>query len=438
MCTDTIQVSVGEPAIHSLLNYVFSGLKTAFSTDGSAIFTANLARLFLSGLRKLDVQPLGSKARDLASSLGRETVLKLLEHFPRRPPHPQCDGSIACHTELAASENKLLMDLLDFCSLSPSLDNNAFGAPGTNCLAVFMAQVQRNLPGGKCVFTAAKPLNFRHSFLLPDRQQNPSIYPRRDWKAGIAETVTSNAHNLHENMMKQVQEICWDLEHRCYDTEAPLRAVEEERDMFYFETEDLKRQKTELEDRIQQSSSAISSLQHRTTSLEKHAESVSAHAEDLSTKLEAVQNELEEQRRYSEEMTHRENEKARTKELDLIATLTEKEDQLEELQGEIHEQRVENEEVRKALDSVSKEKAVSLENAISLRQEIAKLEDTIESNKRSATEKGEEIQQLLADKQRARVEFEALENEVSFYGFQFIVSLTLPVAGRSDNGVQWA
>lgn len=405
---------MGEPPIHSLLNYIFSGLKAGVSTDGSAIATINLAGLFLSGLRKLEPGPLGFRAREIASSMGKETILELLDHFPKQPAQRQCEGSITCHAELSTSENNLLIDLLDFCSLSPSLDNTPLDISGTDILAVFMTQIRRRLSGNKCTFTAAKPLDFRHSFSLTDRQ-NTSAYPRRDWKTGIAETVATNAHNLHKHMMKQVQEICQDLEHRCYDAEAPLRAVEEERDMFYFETEDLKRQKAELEDQIQQSSNAISSLQHDTTSLEKHAESVSAHAEGLSAKLEAAQNELEEQRRRSEETAHRESEKARTKELDLIATLTEREDQLEELQGKIHEQRAENEEIRKTLDSVSKEKAVSLENAVSLRQNIARLDDIVESTKRSATKKDEEIQQLLVDRKSARAETEALQNQVSFY-----------------------
>lgn len=390
--------------------------------------TVRLASLFLFSLRKLDSRPLGSTVRGLAPSLDTETMLELLDCFPKQPKS-QCDGSFICDTEISALQSRLLVDLLCLYTLVSSeqgMNNNSATIPEAKVLTVFMAQVQKNIAGNKCAFTESKTLAFRDSPPLPNiRQSSASSYPRRDWRAGIAETLTINAHNLHENMMKNVQEICHDLERRCYDVEAPLRAVEGERDRFRVETEQLKQQRLELKDRVDQASGTISSLQDDLMSLEKQAENATTRAEEMSASLNAARKELEEQQRSSDESAEREREKARTRELDMMATLTEKEDQLEELQREVYEQRAENEEIRKTLDSVSKEKAVSLENAISLRQEISKLEEYLDSSKRILADKDDGIKQLLADKECANQERETLQKQVRLFGWLKCIALFL-------------
>ena len=425
---------MGEPAIYSFLNYILCTLKTEGSMDDSTIAGVKLAALLLSGLRKLESHSFGSRSRELASSLGQETILELLDHFPKQSSQT-CGGTIACYTELSTSENQLLVEFLDFCSLPLSLDIDP-STPETKILAVFMKQIRKSLPGNKCAFAAAKPPEFRDSFSLPSRRQDWSTsYPRRDWRAGIVDTVTANAHSLHENMMKLVQEICEDVEHRCFNTEAPLKAVEEQRDKLSSEVEDLKRQKAELEGGIQQASDTIAHLQPEMTRLKKHAETAHARGDELAAKLEELQKELREQRHSFEETARREGEKARTRELDLIATLTEKEDQLEELQEEIDELRAENGNVRGTLDSVSKEKAVCLENSVSLRQEMAKIKEFVESSKQATAARDAEIQQLLAERECTRVEAETLRKQVRSCRCQSFAALTCSIAGRSDYGI---
>lgn len=398
--------------------------------------TIRLASLFLASLRKLSSRSSGPAIRELIPSMDTNTLLDIVGRFPRQLLKSQCDGSVTCYTEVSLLQNQLLFDLLDFyshVSLAGNMDGNISALP-KNVLAVFMAQVRKGLPGAQCDFTAQKAIDFRTSIPLPTiRDKSPTTYPRRDWRAGIAETLSLSARELHENMTKTVQEVCHDLEARCYDTEAPLRAVEEERDRFRMEAEELKQQKTELELRLHQgsieaeqvkkrnsefecqvheASRTISDLQNDIRRLEEHSESASSRVEELTLSLDSARQELEEQRRTSEEAADREREKARTRELDMLATITEKDDQLEELQGEIDERRSENEEVRKTLDVVSKEKASSLENAVSLRQEIARLKEHLESCRHVLAEKDEEVSRLLADKESAKVESGELQKKV--------------------------
>lgn len=212
--------------------------------------------------------------------------------------------------------------------------------------------------------------------------------------------------------MNQVREICQDYEHRCHDTETPLRAVEEQRDKLSFETEQLKQQESELEDQLQQVSSTISSMEKEKTYLDNYAHETSARVEELSAKLEEMQKESGEKLHNSEETARRELEAARTRELELIANVTEKDDRIEELEEEINQELRCHNQTKKALDTVSKEKAESLQNAVSLRQEIGKLEQSLESVGQTVTGKDEKIQRLLADHQFAKEGNEVLQKQV--------------------------
>lgn len=230
----------------------------------------------------------------------------------------------------------------------------------------------------------------------------------------MADALLQNARISHEFIIQQVGEICRDLEHRCSDVEAPLRAVAEERDNLAAELEALKRRNRELEIQAEQSSHAISTLQQDIARLEKRATSASARAEELSARLAAAQKELEDVRRDSQESAQSEREKARTRELDLMATLTEREDQLEELQEEVRERTAENEELRRTLDALSKENAAGLETSAALRREISGLKAALEAKTLRCSARDEEVKRLLADKEYLRSEMEQLYKKVFF------------------------
>lgn len=373
---------------------------------GPEIFKVQMAGLFVSGLRRL------GGIREVAASLDRRAMAEVIESFPKQPrSQTQCNGAATCHASLCTSQNQLCIDLFDVYSHATLQQNMA---PETNFVAMFAAQVRRSVPRSECSFSTSKPSHFRHSASVPKIGDSPhENRRRRGWRAGLAETLTLNAQLSHDNMMRKVEEICYDLERRCYDTETPLRAVEEERDQFRAEAEQLRQQKEELESRAHQASETISNLRNDMLFMERHAEDASSRADGLAADVDATRRKMEEQKETSQRAAESEAEKARTKELDLLATLTEKDDQMEELQTELCEQRSENEEVRGTLDSVSKEKAASLENAVSLRQEIAKLEQGLEIGNQQLAEKDEEIQRMRADNQGANEEITALRKQVS-------------------------
>ena len=368
----------------------------------------------LSSFEIPDSHSLAPIVTEVCLTLGRESINELIESFPRQPHQSQCEQSSTCHAAVSTAENNLLVDLFDLYSRASMLQNmngeNKLQTE-TNIISKFMAQVKNGMRESKCGFTPAEPFDVRDSLSYLNIR-DVSSNPRRNWRADVSETIMLGARASHDDLMKKVEEVCRDLEHRCHDTEAPLRVIEEERDKAIFEAGQLRRQTSELEDQVQQAFGTITDLQQNTFNLEDHAEAATARVEELSAGLDAARKELEDQRRSFDESRQSERENARTKELGLMATLTARDDQLEELQMENHEQKTENEELRKTLDSVSKENGATLENAASLRKEISRIEGLLETSQQLTVERDGEIERLLAEKGHIDLEMVDIRKKV--------------------------
>ncbi|ODM18484.1 hypothetical protein SI65_06355 [Aspergillus cristatus] len=400
----------GKSTFHDSLNYVLSALKS----PAPEMNTIQIATLILSGLQ-ISEPHLSSASHALV----RDSMGELIESFPRSPRQSQCNESKTCYAALSTAENGLLIDLFDlyYCaSMSQNVEDGGARRVEAGLISKFTARVKNTACESNCLLATVKPSDARDklSYLEP---RQVSSNPRRDWKAEVSNTLMSSARTSYDGLMKKVEEVCRDLEHRCYNLEAPLRVIEEERNKASSEAEKLRQQNFELETRLQQAFSTINDLQQNMSYLEGHAEAASTRVEKLSTSLEAAQKELEDQRCAYEESSQAEKEKARMKELDFMATLTEKEDLLEELQAENHEQRAENEKLRKTLDLVSKDNGSTLETVASLRKEVSRLEEFSVSNQQLAAQKDEEISRLVASKEQMSSEIEnlqqKLENEIS-------------------------
>lgn len=372
--------------------------------------TIQLATLILAGLQTYVSRDVAEGS--FASSI--DTLRELIDSFPQSPQQSRCTESSTCYVALSTAENELLVDLFDiYCRATASQDVNDENTFQTEAsiISKFAARVKSTTCENKCAFATTKPFDARDNFTYIDPRQ-ASSNPRRNWRTEVSETLMSSAHASHDGLMKKIEEVCRDLEHRCYNTEAPLRIVEEERDKASSEAEQLRRQNCELETRLQQAFSTINDLQQNMSYLESHAEAASTRVGELSTSLEVAQKALEDQRRSYEESSQGEREKARTKELDLMAILTDKEDQLEELQAENHEQRTENEGLRKSLDLVSRDNGTTLETVASLRKEVSRLEGLLKSSQQSTAQKDEEISRLLADREHMGSEMDDLQKKV--------------------------
>ncbi|OJJ43467.1 hypothetical protein ASPZODRAFT_161688 [Penicilliopsis zonata CBS 506.65] len=399
-------IASGESAICTFLDYVFSALKNQHSVQYTSLATLQVANCLVNSLKGLGTRILAPTVIHLVSSLGRVILSEALRDFPRKPGHRQCTSFSICEAALISFQNQLLIDAFDFyCSVG-------IFARSTDSIKETMFEPS-------CSFSKMKAVDHRHGFSLKNLQNSlPDVgYPRRDWRNTIAESLMENARISHERLLKNVEDACRDLENRCFDNEGPLREVEQQREKLVSEKEELRVQRGELEIQLQQALCTISSLQKEVATFEKRAESASNRVEELTASLTAAQRELEEQRRDSQESAHLAEEKSRSRELDLIATVTEKEDQLDGLQEYLREQRAANEDIQISLDAVMKEKDAILDDSAALRREMKQMKTNLDGCELLSRQKVQEIQELSAGNDRLALEIvewkKQLDNKAS-------------------------
>lgn len=266
-----------------------------------------------------------------------------------------------------------------------------------------------------CSFASASPKEFRKTLLLRDRREFVSPEPpnRRDWRSQVTNTFLQNSQTAHDAMLRQVEEVCFDLERRCYDVEGPLRCAEDDRNKKVLEVEQLRQQNESLELSCRQSAQSISDLRQEMTRLEEQAEGTYHRAEELSSLLKSARDELREQQTLSAENLRNEKDKSRSRELDLIATSTEKDDRIEEIQEELRHMQSENERIQQSLDTEIKEKTSSSDTIAFLQADIQENKKLAEKYKVLYSQKEEEARKMSETTRALEMENEKMKAMVS-------------------------
>lgn len=280
------------------------------------------------------------------------------------------------------------------------------------------------MPSLDCAFSTTTPKVFRGSLALRDKHDFSSTQINRNWRSGVTELFMQNARASHDSMMRKIEDTCFALEHRCHDVEGPLRAVEEERDLYASENEQLRRkneelneqlkaENTEIQTKLRNSHESFVELTNENTRLEQLLQGQCTYTDELTRSLESAREELQQQKRSSENALLVEKEKARSKELEMIATLTGKDDQLEDLQEEMCRLQMKNEQARQSFDQMSSEKATLSELSSSLEQELAGATEALKQARLYADEKEDELSRLLAQEEELRKELGSVESTVA-------------------------
>ncbi|OGM46343.1 hypothetical protein ABOM_004752 [Aspergillus bombycis] len=405
----------GQTAMCRIMDYVTAALSPRCSMNAANMDTIRVAQSLVLGLQNVVSHGFCSTAAEATLTRLKGSIDELIEGFPRRPYLPSCQSSTICYTFISEAENELLYELFSLyfqASLSQSPDQGASHLAHIDSFRAFMLRARKPMCDNTCSFSKIKALELggMHSSLTI-RDERPSS--RNDWRVGLSETLMLNARTSHDSMMQKVAEICHDLERRCGSIEAPLRAVEEERHKISLEAQVLKRHNDEMKLQLQQASKTINELQENMSCLETHAETASARIDELTVGLDAARGELEDQRRDSREAANQDRENARTRELDLIASLAEKEEQLEQLQEDAHRQREESGQLQQILDARSKERDAAIEQSAILEQDIAKLREFIEETRLLLTGKDEEVTRLRAAKEDIETLMETLQSKLN-------------------------
>ncbi|RAK92581.1 hypothetical protein BO79DRAFT_284836 [Aspergillus costaricaensis CBS 115574] len=385
---------LGVTAIRSLLEYIVSSLDTTSSPSLTHIL---VAKSLVTGLHSASLNS-AIFAEPLEQC--QQVLWKIIESFPRNHASSSCHGSQECGAARSQLENELIYDFLSFylhALLSQTTTQDTIAGNAT--LQMFLAQNKQLLHGQKCSFSEAESSRAAKTYTTLNVREGVSApSSRSDWRSSMSETLMLNARVSNDRLMRKMEEVCYDLEQRCDDVEAPLRAMEQERNAISAEAQQLREQNGALELQFQQASDTIGGLRLEISRLETHAEAASIRAEELSATLDAARRDLEDQRREFQDTMASEVEKARTRELDLVASITERDDQLESLQDEMIAQRAENTNLQNALDEASKEKSSLIKTNDSLNQDLAGLEEKLRQCELLLVQKDEDKEQILSQK----------------------------------------
>ena len=400
-----------ESVVYELLRFTMDALKDDSPNRGS-LASLHVAALFLSAFQSTGSKPIISSLLNSVST--KDAIASLFAKFPVVPSQDECCGSEVCYCAYAALKNKILLSLFEIY-FAAALSQNG-NTTDVMLMKSFVDRATKSFAEKGCGFSIVDSKEFREPLLLRSTQDFSSTHPpTRDWRSGVTEAFMQNAQLSHDNMMKKIGDICSDMERRCYDVEGPLRSAEQERDHHIAEKEQLKHQSEDLQRKLEQSSHTISCLQHDLSRMGENAENASCRVQELTATLESTHQELQEQRCISEDTLSMERKSARSRELDLIAMATEKDDQFEELQEKTDRLRSENEEMRKALDAASKEMNTSSETSASLRNELAQIKSLLEKTKVICEQKEDEVKRLLADNEDLRVELGTVKATVCLH-----------------------
>ncbi|KAL4997665.1 hypothetical protein BDV10DRAFT_201754 [Aspergillus recurvatus] len=398
----------GQTALDKLLPYIISSLSTN-TTHIASLAKLQISKLVLQGLRSSNLQPAGTVSEQYCNAIN-----DLVKSFPRQQTsRSKCDGALICYSSALRLENDLLCDLLAFWAEAtlPQSTNGPSCSSGTAMLISFLNRSKQLLPESKCVTSQAKPLESR-SAISTFKIRGIADVPRNDWRNDMRDVMMANSRMLNDNIMQKVEDICYDLEQRCGSIEAPLKVAEAERTKYYLEAEQLKKQNSGLQTQLQQATSRIAELQEEMSRLAAHASSATGRVDELSASLAQARQELQELQRTSHDTLSVERESFRTRELDLIASLTERDERLDELREEVKFQTATNKELRTNLATASKVKDSLVEEITAVNTEVSTLQTKLEDSKVSLRQKDERIEQLMTEKGSADELAKDLQNKL--------------------------
>lgn len=373
--------------------------------------TLRLAHLILAGLQE-DSEKTRFNFSSSVGSLGH-VIGEMIEYFPRKPSESQCHGTNVCTSQLCIMQNQLFLMLLN-------LYNTISQIGGDVIITSFVKRVEQSLPSMQCAFSKASPSNFQESITLRGKKEFSSTNVNRNWRTGVTDVFRQNAETSYDSMMRKIEDTCFDLERRCEDVEGPLRVVEEERDRCAQENEQLRMRNEELDNQLKQmsneveqarrqSSEHLTEFGHEHTRLEQLLQDQYAYRDELKASIESVRAELREQQQSSESALIAERERARSKELEIMATLTEKDDQIEDLQEEKRGLEMRNERTSLTLAQVLKDNDTSREALSSLELRLAGATQSLEQSRTLNAQKDDEINRLLSQEEDLRKALGSLE-----------------------------
>lgn len=151
-----------------------------------------------------------------------------------------------------------------------------------------------------------------------------------NWRDDLIREMSRDVNCQYEGVIRMVGEICRDLELRCNEIEGPLREEQSKSRDLEARLENLENDKAELEIQAQNHQSALSVLEDERDRLAKHVEATERQLEELGTSLDNIHQEFDHAKIEGEYAAQAAIESARQRDLAYLATMTGKDEMLEE------------------------------------------------------------------------------------------------------------
>ena len=151
-----------------------------------------------------------------------------------------------------------------------------------------------------------------------------------NWRDCLMREMSRDIDCRNEGIMRIVSEICRDLELRCDDNERPLREEQSKTRDLQTRLESYKRDKAELEFQAQNYQSTISALETERDCLANQVEANEGQLKELSTNLDSMRQRFDHAKIEAESAAQAAIESARQQDLMYLATMTGKDEALEE------------------------------------------------------------------------------------------------------------
>lgn len=315
------------------------------------------------------------------SQVGMKILRDYAQQFSTRSESSRCEGSHLCSTVVSSQKDKLFLELLG-CIHSVTDANGTESPEIFSCyhglLEFFIKSLRYN--------TAAS--NHCFFFQLKEPERN-AIFPQtpiksvvlekpdgssHEWRSKVANLLMDNARTSHETIVQQMEAMLQDFENRCSNVEEPLAAAAREREELNQQLEASRNLNQQLEEQVQQSAELMESLRKQLDESVAQVRDYSFQIVHLTDQVDALQTELDTTRKEARDSMELVNSKARDRELDLMATVAERDDLLEEQQIEIEAVSKARAQLQEAVDAGEERHQSISRDYDNLRQEMAQLQ----------------------------------------------------------------
>ncbi|KUL85279.1 hypothetical protein ZTR_07956 [Talaromyces verruculosus] len=195
-----------------------------------------------------------------------------------------------------------------------------------------------------------------------------------EWRSKVANLLLENARTSHETVIQQMEAMLQDFENRCSNVEEPLAVAVREREELNQQLEASRHLNQQLEQQIRQSAEMVNALRKQLDESVAQVRDYSFQIVHLTDQVDALQTELDTARKEARDGIEMANSKARDRELDLMATVAERDDLLEEQQLEIEAVSKERAQLKEAVDAGAERHQAVSRDYDNLRQEMAQLQ----------------------------------------------------------------